>query len=200
MTQSPSEALVRCPLGKDVEPFVLDRLRGMPLADSLRALPLPEGRFWTWAPQATEVTLGDVKTGLPSGVTQESAQDAFLKFAVDYLTPPHRLVVFEDFVSRVGDPALASEAPKSHAALGEYIYWYATESDREQLEALMSWSAPRSCIVLTRPSTDWAARAPSHVTIANLHDVAVNSDHFAVDAFDFDGLVVWSRRSSEMGR
>src|SRR6266511_798680 len=187
MTQSPSEALVRCPLGKDVEAFVLDRLRGMPLADSLRALPLPEGRFWTWAPQAT-------------GVTLESAQDAFLKFAVDYLTPPNRLVVFEDFVSRVGDPALASEAPKSHAALGEYVYWYATESDREQLEAIMSWSAPSSCIVLTRPSTDWAARAPTHVTIANLHDVAVNSDHFAVDAFDFDGLVVWSRRSSEMGR
>jgi hypothetical protein len=60
---------------------------------------------------------------------------------------------------------------------------------------LMRWGFGLfKCMVLTRPNGQWPPI--SVVTEADLEKLGRRADHVVVDAFDFDGFVVWSRAAS----
>ncbi len=48
-------------------------------------------------------------------------------------------------------------------------------------------------MVLTRPGGAWPPG--NAVTVADLEGLAPGVEHLVVDAFDFDGFVIWSRTS-----
>lgn len=69
--------------------------------------------------------------------------------------------------------------------------WYVTEPDPAAVDDLMRWGFGLfKTMALSRHNCQWP---PAHAgTAADLERLANAADHIVVDAFDFDGFVVWT--------
>lgn len=195
-----SPKLARVNLGAAGLDHVKDRIAwGMPLSRVLGDLLLEQGEAWTWAPPSADLHITDLAdSDLPDGVTQESQWDLMKDFVVEYLAGRERLAIIEDRESSPNSQWLKTQAelPPNLPRLGfgDHLYWYATEPDRVLVADMMRWGFGLfKCMVLTRPGGEWPH--DHAVTAADLEGLAPGVDHLVVDAFDFDGFVIWSRTS-----
>jgi hypothetical protein len=167
-----------------------------PLREALKVRIQDDGEAWTWAPPGANLNLMDLHdSDLPDGVTQQMHWDLMTDFVVEYLSQDGRLAIIEDDSSTPTDPWLTKErlVPINVPKLGvaDDLYWYVTQPDRGAVQDLMRWGFSLfKTMALTRPTSQWP---PAHaVTLADVQCLANTADHIVVDAFDFDGFVVWS--------
>ena len=195
--------LSRVSLGSAGLTHVKDRLGGneyasnKPLRHALLKLSIDQGEVWTWAAPTATFTLLDLHAGgLPDGITQEDHRDVMTDFSVDYLAGTGRLAIIEDHDSTPFDPWLTKEArlPAGlpRLAVDDHLYWYTTEPRRGLVSDLTLWGFGLfKCMALTHTSGPWPPASP--LTPADFDVLANRTDHIVVDAFDFEGFVVWSR-------
>ena len=167
-----------------------------PLRQALKVRLQDQGDAWTWPPRGTNLTLVDLHdSDLPDGATQQIHWDLMMDFVVQYLAQDRRIAIIEDDSSAPGDPWLTKQPllPSSLPRLGvdHNLYWYVTEPDPGAVENLMRWGFGLfKTMALTRHNSQWP---PGHAgTAADLERLANAADHVVVDAFDFDGFVVWT--------
>ncbi len=167
-----------------------------PLRQALKVRLQDHGEAWTWAPPGTNLNLVDLHdSDLPDGVTQQNHWDLMTEFVMEYLLQDGRLALIEDDSSTPGAPWLTKDQllPQSLPRIGVdgNLYWYVTEPDPGAVENLMRWGFGLfKTMALSRHNSQWP---PAHAgTAADLERLANAADHIEVDAFDFDGFVVWS--------
>jgi hypothetical protein len=170
--------------------------RNKPLRNALAGLRFEDGEAWTWALPGVTFDLDDLRdAGLPEGITQEMHWDAMTEFALAYLANGVRLAIIEDHDSSPTDPWLAKEPVlPPRLGMGNHLYWYSTSADPTQIaETTTSGFGLFKCMVLTEQKSPWPPVSP--LTPVDLKGLANRADHIVVDAFDFEGFVVWSRVS-----
>lgn len=166
-----------------------------PLRQALRGRLQVPGETWTWALLGSNFTLRDLQDGDPSdGVTEPAHTSLMTDFILEYLVQPGGLAIIEDDASGPNAPWLTNEPllPTTLPRLGvdDNLYWYATEPDREAVQDLMRWGFSLfKTMVLARPTRRWP---PAHAVAEDIEGLAKTADHIVVDAFDFDGFVVWT--------
>lgn len=168
-------------------------LDGHSLRRALARLPWEEGHAWMWTtlthPPDSE-TLREA--GLPERITQESQRRSLTRFVVGYLRGPGRIALIEDFEASPADPPWPEETLKlSRFAVGRHVYWYASQPDQKRVFDTMRWGFSLfKCMALAAPGPAWPGGATvSEAEIARIGEIC---DHVVVDAYDFEGFVVWS--------
>lgn len=164
-----------------------------PMRQALAELDLRAGHVWTWAPVGTRLTRQDLTDGIPEGMDQGTARAEALRFIERYLESGERLVLLEDYEASPSDPWLSKEAeiPRERLSSGKRLYWYATLAG--QVEPLLRWGCGLGCcLVLTSSVLGLVAR--DELSRQEVIGAASRTDHFLIDAFDFEGYVVWSRQ------
>ena len=191
--------LIRVGLGAAGLVHAMNRLeRDKPLRRALSQLDLDQGDVWTWAASGTTFTLEDLRDGgLPDGITQESHRDAVAGFVAAYLQQPRRLAIVEDHDASPNDPWLADEPVlPPRLGFGNHLYWYAANPDRALIDQVIRWGFGLfKCMALIRLADQWPPAGP--VVESDIENLAASTDHFVVDAFDFEGFMVWSRQRSD---
>lgn len=191
--------LTKVRLGGDALKFLRGRLGvgvvlrpGLPLRAALSQQPLDGGEVWTWAPNDAHFESSDFERGLPQDITPRDHLQLLKGFLQEYLDKPGHLVILEHHDAGSSDPFLAREPPGSTLVYQDFVYWYATNSGAVN-SLLQSGLGLFNCIALTRPSRRWAGLPPVDLIADDFHYFAEAAEHFAVDAFDFEGFLLWSR-------
>jgi len=175
----------RLGIGVDLRP-------GLPLRRALRQLPLEAGKVWIWAPMSAHLERVDFDGGLPAGITPNDHRDLLTHFLQDYLSRPGRFAILEDHDAAATDTFLASKPPGSFLSYEDYVYWQAARSD--SVNSMLQFGLGLfNCIAMTRPSTRWEGLPPVDLTAEDIDEIANATEHVALDAFDFEGFLVWSR-------
>jgi hypothetical protein len=197
----PPQRLSRISLGAVGLEHIKNRLRvnkyaaGKPMRRALAQIPLEQGEAWTWAPRGWAPTLEDLRDeSLPFGITQTHHRDLLVHFVLRYLAANGHLAIIEDDVATPNDPFL-TEVPilPQCIGFGDHVYWYATEPDIAVVRKVLVWGLGFfQCMALTHRRGDWPPRRI--VNSRQIESLSHAADHFVVDAFDFWGTVVWSRR------
>jgi hypothetical protein len=197
MSDSASLAKVRLDEAYSVE-FLRGRLgigvalrHGLKLRAALSRLPLDAGEIWTWAFKSTQVKQGDLEGGLPQGITQEDHRRLLTQFLKGYLAMPGGFAILEDHDMTPSDELVGTHPPGSFLVSDELLYWHAANS--EAVDSMLQFGLGLfNCIALSKLSPRWAG-PPVGLKAQDFNVIAGLSDHIVVDAFDFEGFVVWSR-------
>jgi hypothetical protein len=165
---------------------------GYPLRATLSRIVRADGDVWTWAPPGWQPTLQDVRDeSLPARISQRHHRDLLFAFILGYLKTPNHVMLIEDHDARSTDRPLR-ELPQ-WVAYGKHVYWYATDEDRTVLWKVLNWGIGLyTCMVLAGGEGLWTPGR--RLTERRIERLAKSADHVVVDAFDFEGSVVWSRR------
>ncbi len=166
---------------------------GLPMRRALADLPFDRGTFWTWAPGGTSIATDDFLSGLPAGITQEGQRALLSRFLREFLAESGRLVIVEDHDASPADPWLKNAGvDRLWTTNGAFVYW-CTTSPADVDALLRSGLGLFNCIVATQSTDTFLLRESERVSDADLVEVAHTSQHVVVDAFDFEGFIVWSR-------
>jgi hypothetical protein len=133
-------------------------------------------------------------------VSQESHREAVTELVVSYLRYPGRIAIIEDYTASPSAEWLTRDPPNAPwLAYGDHLYWYATSPQQPALDDFLGAGVGlHMCIALTTAPAGWPPRALVEREVANLGRLA---DHFIMDAYDFEGWVIWSRvRETATGR
>jgi hypothetical protein len=124
----------------------------------------------------------------------QGSDDLMKVFVIDHLSRGNRMAIIEDFEASPSDPRLKSHQhlpPKVETR--EHVYWYATTPDIDHVTEFMTWGFSLfKCLALTTLTIPWPPQADP-VDDQVLMDLAARAEHIVVDAYDFDGFVIWSR-------
>jgi hypothetical protein len=170
---------------------------GYPLRGALSRVLRGEGVVWTWAPPGWRPTLEDLRdASLPARVSQPHHRDLLFAFVQTFLRTPGHLMVIEDHDAGPHDRWLLQQPRLPHwLAFGKHVYWYATPDDRRLVRKVLNWGMGLfKCAVLADIPQVWTPN--DRLTRRQVEHVAQSAEHVVVDAFDFEGTVVWSRRVS----
>jgi hypothetical protein len=193
----PPLKLNRTSLGTAGLDHVKSRLwSNLPLGRALGERPLEQGEAWTWAAPGANLTLADLRDGDLTPSERDSHQSLLMDFVVEYLATNGTVVIIEDHEATPDDPWLATEPdlPPSLPRLGfgEHLYWFAVEPKRELVADLMRWGFGLfKCMALAQSTDRWPPA--TELTATDIAGLGRQADHVVVDAFDFDGFVIWSR-------
>jgi len=166
---------------------------GLPLSNALRSLPLDEGEVWTWTPPGTSITARDLRNGLPKSMSQQGEQARLAEFIVEYLRPGGRLALIEDGGSPSAPWLMNEPVLPPRLACDDRLYWPVEVADMTAVAESLRWGLGLfNCIVLTpRPLS--RSDQSGQLTVAEITSLAAVAQHVVVDAFDFEGFVVWDR-------
>jgi hypothetical protein len=186
-------------LGSVPEAFVRGRIgpgwdATYPLRGALGRLHFEEGSWWTWAPLGAEIHASAFEEGLPVGMGQDQAQDQAAAFISDYLAQGDRMALLEDFEASPTDTWLSKkQPPDERLACGNRLYWYATAPG--MVAPMMQWGRGLFCCVVLAPS-GLPVSPGGAISGDQIRTLGAAAQHFLIDAFDFEGYVVWSRSAS----
>ena len=192
-------------VGLGVAPTDLARTRigpgwdpSYPLRDALDHLHLEDGTWWTWAPPGSEILAPDLEEGrLPPGVGQHEVQEQALEFVSEYLAEAGRLALLEDWAASPSDPWITKDQPPAERfACGTRLYWYATEP--AMVRPMLLWGGRLFCCVVLAPVA-FPVTSGAVIDTEQVRALGSTADHFLLDAFDFEGYVVWSRSATSIG-
>jgi hypothetical protein len=164
-----------------------------PLRNALSTLPLNQGRVWTWARSGMRITAQDLRDGLPEGMDPWDQAECLVRYLKSYLAAGDRLVLLEDHDAGPADPWLEKEkdrVPPERLACADHLYWYATSAPMAD-KFLFSWGGLFSVMALGTNPLEVKPGGTIDERVIRLFGAAV--EHFVVDAFDFEGSLVWSR-------
>ena len=187
----------RVELGADGARFVRGRIggwtgEGYALREGFAGRQLASGRFWTWSSTGIEVRMSDLEDGLWVGISQREMHDQAVQFISEYLALGSRLALLEDYEASPHDSWLAQrQPPVEQLVCQERLYWYAT--DPSMVRPMLLWGKGLFCCVALAPTTA-RLRPGSEVPVELIRGLAAMADYFIVDAFDFEGYMVWSGR------
>jgi hypothetical protein len=87
---------------------------------------------------------------------------------------------------------IASPPISPWVAHNNRLYWYSTSPERSAVEQFLGDGVGLyTVIALAQHPGRWPPHNP--LTRDDIREMALAVDHFAVDAYDFEGWVVWSR-------
>jgi hypothetical protein len=198
-------SLARVPLGSvgrehvigHLQPFESSESEGYPLRRALAGLVRNGGVVWTWAPAGWRPTLEQVRdASLPERITQRHHRDLLFAFIRSYLKTTTHLMVIEDHDSSPRDRFLLEEPrlPQwvSHR---NHVYWYATPNDLRTLWKVLNWGMGLyTSMALADGPALWTPT--QRFTQRSIDRIADTAEHVVIDAFDFEGTVVWSRQAA----
>jgi hypothetical protein len=155
---------------------------------------LDDGEVWTWASPGTSVTVGDLEGGLPGGMSQADHRQQLIGFIADYLQASGRLALIEDHDASPSDPWLASEPVlPPRLACGKRVYWYIRIPERLAVDESLRWGLGLfNCIALS--SYPLVIQESGQLTVPAIDLIAYATEHVVLDAFDFEGFIIWSRQ------
>jgi hypothetical protein len=186
-------------LGEDARRHLKERVGvakqtpGLPLSTALRRLPLDEGEVWTWAPPGTSVSGRELQGGLPKTMSQRGEQARLVEFIVKYLRPGGRLALIEDGSSPSAEWLTREPDLPPRVACEDRLYWPIESPDPAAVAKSLRWGLGLfNCIILT-PVPLPREQQPGHLSLAQVQSLADLARHVIVDAFDFEGFVVWDR-------
>jgi hypothetical protein len=113
------------------------------------------------------------------------------RFMMQFLEVGGRLAILEDHDASATDP-WPDGARGNWLSNDKFVYWYATNPNSVDL-MLDSGLGLFNCIALTRPVSGFGSHAQQQVSDTELTEMARAADHVVVDAFDFEGFVIWNR-------
>lgn len=185
-------------LGKTLSSFLLDQYRKA------------DGTIEAIVPQHANLGSADPKSGGLSNITQGSQQsnseaisDGFatasaslLSLIKSHLDSLSKLCIIEDFAARRGDPALSRY--KTPLAYHDHeVYHLLSRAQKDDVELArtlqLSSSLPSSVVCLTRLERPLPSPG-SEISVDELRGCAEMSASIAIDAFDGEGYIIWSRR------
>jgi hypothetical protein len=193
-----AQPLERVELGAVGLEFVADRLTvwsekpALLLHAELTKRDLAVGHVWTWAPYGRVIDAHDLMSGLPEGVTQADHYRVLIGFVSDYLRSSGGVALIEDPEMSPdhswppGDPV-----PDTRTRCGDALCWYATKP-AEVDGIMLRGRSLFFCMVLLPPTSGWTNPAPARITSDAIKRFAHAAEHIVVDAFDFEGFIVWS--------
>ena len=116
-----------------------------------------------------------------------------MEFIVKYLGPGGRLALIEDAGSP-SDAWLTREPDlPPRLACDDRLYWPIELPDPTAVSDSLRWGLGLfSCIVLTPQQLPKLER-PGQLTPAQIVSLANLAQHVVVDAFDFEGFIIWDR-------
>jgi hypothetical protein len=166
---------------------------GNTLAKRLLALPLDGGSVAaTLPPDAPDTAFARFDAG---GVTRRAATEPEVaELVAGYLRQGGgRCAVFEDALSRRGDPVLAKQGGR-YAWVGDEVYHLLLPGDdRAQVTAALRRATSFSFLGVLAASGGGELRAGQDLAPGALDALARAADHLLVGAYDGEGVLVWSR-------
>lgn len=202
MNESGIEGWSRLLLGASALDYLKGRLGngsvpmrpGLPLRRALlEQLSIENGIVWTWAPHARVNDSIDPDGRLPTGTSQEGELQMIALFLKQYLEVGGRLAIMEDHDASATDPWPENDMSKEFRITnGTFLYWYAADAGIVD-PMLESGLGLFTCIALTRPTPNFANGRPTQISDSDFVEMARATEHLVVDAFDFEGFIIWSR-------
>jgi hypothetical protein len=127
-------------------------------------------------------------------VASQGQRARLVEFIVEYLRTGGRLALIEDALTSPLDAWLAKEPVlPPHLACGARLYWPVELASESAVAESVRWgTGPFTCIAMT-PQPLSRSVALGQLTVAEIVSSAHSSQHVVVDAFDFEGFVIWSR-------
>lgn len=170
--------------------------RRLPLRTALAGLPLNSGTIWTWGPRGVVIHGADLAGGLPDAITQEGHRQALSRLLTDYLAADGKAVLLEDHDASPTDQFMRRrERQTGWKTYNEFVYWYSTTSD-QVADMLQAGLGLYNCLALTRPTETLLDNKRRNIQLADIEDMSRATEQIVVDAFDFEGFIVWSRSTS----
>jgi hypothetical protein len=101
-------------------------------------------------------------------------------------------MILEDHDASATDLSLKGlENRQTWMPRGEFVYWYANEPDNVR-PVLLAGMGLFTCMALLPKPSQWKSEMPHEITERDISAIAVATEHIVVDAFDFEGFIIWT--------